>query len=108
MMSAHRIPGAVRARLGDEATFGLLELLADERKDWSEQVLTMASERFERRLAQELAALRTEFANTLNEGLTAVRQEIAASRVDMLRWSFVFWIGQVAAVAGLFALLVRR
>jgi hypothetical protein len=36
-----------------------------------------------------------------------VRQELSTTRVDMLRWSFVFWIGQVAAIAALLAFMLR-
>ena len=100
---ARRIPAALRGQLGDDATFGLVELLDSERKDWSEHVLSVASDRFERRLAQELGSFRAEF----SEGLSAVRQEMATSRLEMLKWSFVFWIGQVAAIAGLLAFMRR-
>jgi 2',3'-cyclic-nucleotide 2'-phosphodiesterase (5'-nucleotidase family) len=104
---AGRIPAALRARLEDEATFGLIELLESERRDWSEQVFGMASDRFERRLAQELGLLRTDVSKALNDGLTAIRQETATARIEMLKWSFVFWIGQVAAIAGLLAFMRR-
>ncbi len=104
---ARRIPAALRTRLEDDATFGLVELLDSERRDWSEHVLSTASDRFERRLAQELGAIRTDISTALNDGLTAIRQETAVARVEMLKWSFVFWIGQVAAVAGLLAFMRR-
>jgi hypothetical protein len=32
---------------------------------------------------------------------------MAALRVELLRWSFAFWIGQVAVTAALMALLIR-
>jgi len=102
-----RIPAALRSRLDDDATFGLVELLDSERKDWSGQVLTIASDRFERRLAQELGLLRAEVSTALNDGLTAIRHESATARVETLKWSFVFWIGQVAAVAGLLTFIRR-
>src|SRR2546428_1752915 len=104
---ARRIPAALRGRLEDDATFGLVELLDSERKDWSEQVLSVASDRFERRLAQELGAFQTGISTALAEGLAAIRQETATARLEMLKWSFVFWIGQVAAVAGLLAFMRR-
>jgi hypothetical protein len=94
---AGRIPAALRAHLGNDATFGLIELLETERKDWSQQVLSTAADRFERRLAEELSRLRHE-----------ITQELVTTRVDMLKWSFVFWIGQVAAMAGLLAFMLRR
>ena len=107
-MAGSRIPAALRARIGDDATFGLIELLDTERNDWSEQVLSVASDRFERRLTDEISTLRDEMRNTLNEGLTSVRRELATTRVETLKWSFVFWVGQVAAMAGLLAFMLRH
>ena len=104
---SRRIPPALRGRLEDEATFGLVELLDSERKDWSEHVLSVASDRFERRLAQELGAFKSEVSKTLNEVAASIRQDTATARLEMLKWSFVFWIGQVAAVAGLLAFMRR-
>ena len=93
---AGAIPAALRARLGDDATFGLIELLETERQEVSEQVLTSAADRFERRMAEEFGRFRKE-----------VVQELSNTRVDMLKWSFLFWIGQVAAIAGLLSFMVR-
>lgn len=101
------MPAALRNRLGDDTTFGLIELLDSERKDWSEQVLNVAADRFERRLTDEVSGLRLEFREALHEGLSSVRQELATTRVEILRWSFLFWVGQVAAMAGLLAFMHR-
>jgi hypothetical protein len=106
-LMASRTPAALRKQLGDDATFGLIELLDTERKDWSEQVLSVATDRFERRLTEEVSALRVDLSKELHEGLNSVRQEIATTRVDMLKWSFVFWIGQVVAMAGLMSFMLR-
>jgi len=94
---AGRIPAALRTRLGDDGTFGLIELLETERKEVSEQVLATATDRFERRMAEEFAQFRKE-----------IVQELSNTRVDMLKWSFLFWIGQVAAVAGLISFMLRH
>ena len=106
-MASSRIPVALRSQLGDEATFGLIELLDSDRKDWSEQVVSVAADRFERRLTEEISGLRLEFREALHEGLTAVRQELATTRVETLKWSFLFWVGQIAAMAGLLAFMLR-
>jgi len=82
-------------------------LLDNERKDWSEHVLLTATDRFERRLTHEISLLRQEFHTALQEGLAAIRSELATTRVETLRWSFVFWIGQVATVAALPAFMLR-
>jgi hypothetical protein len=75
--------------------------------EWKEDILNAAGDRFERRLAIELSELQIQLRATMHADLTHVRQELAATRVEMLKWSFVFWIGQVAAMAGLLALMLR-
>ena len=107
-MASGRVPAAVRTRLGDDATFGLIELLDSDRREWSEHVLSVAADRFERRLTEEISDFREEIREGLHDGLTSVRQEIATTRVEMLTWSFLFWIGQVAAMAGLLAYMLGK
>ncbi len=94
----------VRQRLRSDAALELAEYFDRERDDWSDDVLSVAADRFECRLATEMSGLRSEMA----AGFTAIRQELSTTRVEMLKWSFIFWIGQVAAIAGLLTLLLRN
>jgi hypothetical protein len=94
---------ALADRLGPDATKGLIELLATDHRAWTEQVMTICTERFERRLVEETSRLRVEPA-----GLKAdLRQEMATSRVELLKWAFLFCVGQLAGVAALMSLLFR-
>jgi phage host-nuclease inhibitor protein Gam len=88
-------------------------------------VLTAEAERFERRLTEEISGLRTEMHDQiaalrtemhdqiaalrteLHDGLASVRQEMHAMRVDTLKWSFLFWVGQVATMTALISFLLR-
>jgi hypothetical protein len=36
-----------------------------------------------------------------------LHKEIGGQRVESLRWSFLFWIGQVAAMAALLGFMLR-
>jgi hypothetical protein len=85
---------------------------------WKEEVLSIAGERFERRLSEEFATFRVEMAKEfaavrgeMAKEFAAVRVEtakdLAATRADLLKWSFIFWIGQFAAVSGMMAFLLR-
>jgi hypothetical protein len=74
---------------------------------WPEHVLSIAAERFERRLAQEIAGLEMRLRKEMHEGFAAIRKEMAEHRVEMLRWSFAFWIGQFAATAALLSFMLR-
>ena len=62
-------------------------------------MLTTATERFERRLTHECALVRQDMLRSQQD----IRTEIANTRVELLRWSFAFWLGQVAT----FAVLLR-
>ena len=93
-MEALMVPASIRRKLGDEAAEGLVEMFGLYHQ--------LTSERFERRLAEEVSGLRLE----MHQGFAAIRQEISLGHVAWLRWSFVFWIGQVAALAGLLAFML--
>ena len=146
------VPPALRDRLGNEGTLGLVELMQANNNALRDEVIDIATDRFERRLSTEIGAVRVEMTNgfaslrqeisavrleTANglaavrlettNGLAAVRQEtangLAAVRQEMangfiavrkemsdgrvIKWSFLFWIGQIAVLSGVMALLLR-
>jgi hypothetical protein len=74
---------------------------------WAEHVLSIAAERFERRLSEEIASLRVQLTQEMHAGFAAIRKELADQRVEMLKWSFAFWIGQLGAMAALLSFMLR-
>jgi DNA anti-recombination protein RmuC len=65
-------------------------------------------------LAEGLSQVRQEMAEGLSQvrqemmaGFAALRQEIADTRFELLKWTFVFWVGQLFALAGFLAVLIR-
>jgi len=95
-LQANGVSEALRDRLGGEATLRLLELIETRQQTWSDRVLTIAVERFERRLSEDIGRFRVE-----------VVREIHDIRWNVLSWMFVFWVGQFFAVGGLLAYLLR-
>lgn len=70
--------------------------------------LEMAELRTEMR--GELGAIRTEMATALGgmrTGMAGIRTEIAQNTFELLKWAFVFWVGQLVGVAGIVGLLLR-
>ena len=77
--------------------------------------------RGEARLREEIAGVRVEMARgearlhgeisqtgaMLREEMALIRQEMATSRFELLKWSFLFWVGQVIAVVGLVGVMLR-
>ena len=142
-MDAQAVPEALQDRLGPEGTGGLLQLLAQARKECVADVIDVVGDRFERRLVEETSKLRLEMATLRQEttalastlrqemaagasalrqemaaGTSALRQEMAAGtsalrqdmsdqKLDILKWAFLFWVGQFFAVASLMVVLIR-
>lgn len=87
------MPAALALRLGHDGARELSELLDQEHQSWSERVLTIVTERFERRLIDETAKLRV---------------ELAKDRFEVIKWMFLFWLGQIAAMTAIVNFLLRR
>lgn len=92
---------ALRVRLGEEASHDLTDYVAEQREAWRRDLMTICTERVDVHL--ERFALKDDLVN----GLAAIRKEMADLRVELLRWSFAFWIGQAVTMAGLMLLFVR-
>ena len=81
-------PPPVREKLGDAGSDGLVMMFAEAHRIATEQLdrtVRELDERFERRLSQRLAEL----------------------RFELLKWTFVFWIGQLAAMTAILSLMLR-
>ena len=113
-MEIESVPPALQARLGPEATGGLLQLLHRSDLERRGDVIAACTERFERRLVEETSALRVQLSqveSSLGQDIASMgsvlRSEIASGRVDLFKWCFLFWVGQVLAIGGLLAVMLR-
>ena len=113
-MEMEQVPAALRERLGLEATSGLLQLLDRAHREGRADVIAACTDRFERRLVEEIAVVRLQIAQVetsirrdMAEMGASIRQEMASGRVELLKWCFLFWIGQVVAIAGIMGMMLR-
>lgn len=67
---------------------------------------------FTERLTNEIGGLRTEFGEKLSalevrtiREISALRAETSRSYASLLKWMFIFWVGQLGAVLGILKLL---
>jgi hypothetical protein len=100
----------LRDKLGPEATQDLSNAFEEVQKD----MLTIAAERFDSRLVsvechlrQDMARMETGLHVAIAEGLAKIRTDMSEVRADVLRWSFLFWIGQFTATLALVGVLLR-
>ena len=79
-------------------------------REWKEDVLETACERFERRLSEEVAGVHRELSDVRLERASYrvdTTQQMARMHTSLLRWMFVFWIGQLVAFTGIVATVLR-
>lgn len=93
------VPTALRHEIGSEASDGLTNMFADAHRltESFERRVAEINASFERRLAHEIGALRLD-----------ITQQLAEMRFDLLKWSFLFWIGQFAGIVAVLTFIFRR
>jgi hypothetical protein len=47
------------------------------------------------------------FERRLGEEMSKLRLEMAALKFDLLKWTFLFWIGQLAAITAILSVMLR-
>ena len=82
----HHDSPPLHEKLGDEGADALVAVINEAAKGQREDTIAFMEERFERRLAEEISK---------------VRQEIAEAKADLIRWMFVFWVGQIGVITGI-------
>ena len=131
-MDIEQVPAALQERLGVEATSGLLQLFDRAHREGRADVIAACTDRFERRLVEEISGARVQIAQVdaslrrdmaemgasirqdiarlgadIRQEMTSIRQDLASGRVELLKWCFLFWVGQVVAVAGIMGMMLR-
>jgi citrate lyase gamma subunit len=127
------VPRALRERLGDEGSDALVALINEASDGIRTDVIALVEERFGRLLAEELAKVRQEIAALetrvaerfadheakmaalesrleakLARGFAELETKMAALRADVIKWMFLFWVGQVTVMTGLFLAFFRH
>jgi hypothetical protein len=97
--------GVAEGVVAEDLTAGIADLRTEMRTEF-------ASVRGE--LREGLAAVRgdmregfAEMRGDMREGFATLRGDMAHDRFVQLKWSFAFWLGQVFAIVGFLALLLR-
>jgi len=106
------VPKALRDKLGEEGSDALVDLLNQSQDRQKEDILEFVEEKFERRLTEEIGKVNerlTDEIGKVNQRITSetakldkrITTEIAKVRTDLIKWMFIFWIGQIGAILGI-------
>lgn len=85
-MAIISVPKPLREKLGEEGSDALIELLNRQTESEKGDIIQLVEEKFERRLSEEMAK---------------VNERISAVQANLIKWMFLFWIGQVGAILGI-------
>jgi len=90
-MSIITIPKILQEKLTDEGANALVEIL-DRVEDRSQAHTVETVElKFEKRLTEEVSRL---------------EKKIESTRADLIKWMFIFWIGQFASIVGVLTVIL--
>jgi len=76
----------LREKLGNDAVDSLIELINQAQTEQKNGIPQFVEEKFERRLSEEISKL---------------AQSISETKADLIKWMFIFWVGQVAVILGI-------
>ena len=88
---------ALRDCLGENGVRDLNDYVEEHRSAWRVEVVNAVAERLDYRL-KECAK---------REDIARVEKQMSETKVEMLRWSFLFWIGQVATIFALLSYMLK-
>ncbi len=107
-MKIINVPKVLREKLGDDGVEALLELinLADEKM--KENIIEIQTEKYERRLTEEISKLdkrvtevEAKLDKRITEEISKLRVEISRTYANIIKWMFIFWVGQIGVITAI-------
>jgi hypothetical protein len=120
------VPRVLRDKLSDEGVEALVELLNQAEEKARDVIVKFSEEKYERRLVEVASALRVSLEDKIAsvksdlEGKIAnlevkianvksdLEVKIANARADIIRWMFIFWVGQIGALLGILLAFFKK
>jgi len=97
------VPETLRMKLGEDGVKELVDLLNRTAKNIKGNLEEKASDKLEQRLTETKGGIEKQITDLRTE----LKTEIAHTRADLIKWMFIFWIGQVAVMGGLLGFSVK-
>ncbi len=98
------IPNTIREKLGDEGAEALTEIFNKIEERSKEDIIELAEQRFEKRLGRLDAKIEKVKAD-LDAKIEKVKADLGVKiervRADLIKWMFIFWVGQVGVLIGI-------
>ena len=99
-MTVITIPKILRDKLTDEGSEALVDILNKTEDRPKEHILEVAEGKFEKRLTEE--------ARSLEVKISGVEVKIAQVQSNLIKWMFIFWVGQLGAITSILFAFFRK
>ncbi|MDQ7039968.1 MAG: hypothetical protein Q9M35_03415 [Rhodothermus sp.] len=124
-MAIVTVPKVLREKLGEEGVEALVALLNEAAHHERNNLMGILEERFERRVTEEgnrMDRRVTEVEARLEQRITEVEaklkqqiaevearlgERMAGMRADLIRWMFLFWVGQIGTLVAILWAFLR-
>lgn len=103
-MAAARLPSALRDALGADAADDLGMIIDEMRAERAEMRADFAD--FRREMQAQFEAIDARF-DRVDQRFLTLETKLGDVKADLMKWSFVFWVGAVTAIAVLAGVLER-
>ncbi|OGX05697.1 MAG: hypothetical protein A3G87_04955 [Omnitrophica bacterium RIFCSPLOWO2_12_FULL_50_11] len=80
------LPGILKDKFGEAVAQALVDLINQMAAQAKDQTVEVVEDRFERRLTEEIGRLRV---------------DMEKIRADLIKWMFIFWVGQVGTITAI-------
>jgi len=93
------VPESLRAKLGDEALKELIEIINSSSRKAKDEAVEAVNRLLDSKNAETRANLEKLIIETkaeLRELVLETHKKIAETKVEIIKWMFGFWIGQIA------------
>ena len=103
----------------DAAVDALVRLINRAQEEQKRDILEFVEEKFERRLSEEISGLEVRLtekisnldvrlSEKIDKGDSNLAFKIAESKSEIIKWMFIFWVGQVAVILGILFAFFKR
>jgi molybdopterin converting factor small subunit len=107
-MAVITVPKVLREKLGEDGADSLVELINLANQTVKEDVIELSGEKFERRLTEEIANLRSEVKEEIANLRTELKDEIKSNTLTMIKWQVGMFITTVILILGLYATIIFK
>jgi len=114
-MAVITVPKILREKLTDEGADALVELFNNLEIKSKDNILEVSENKFERRLIEvkkdleiKISEVKTDLETKIAQVKADLETKIAQSESKIIKWMFIFWMGQVFSITAILFAFFKR